>query len=65
MIELINMAGARGAWCTVVIVLLLMVAFEFVGGPGVNWGTLSINPLPPRHVVNLLQANGDQEGKDL
>uniref|UniRef100_A0A7I4BLS0 X8 domain-containing protein n=1 Tax=Physcomitrium patens TaxID=3218 RepID=A0A7I4BLS0_PHYPA len=50
---------ARGAWCTVVIVLLLMVAFEFVGGPGVNWGTLSINPLPPRHVVKIFDADPD------
>ena len=39
-------------------VLFLLIAGSTVNGLGVNWGTISINPLPPGYVVKMLQANG-------
>lgn len=52
------MAGAfRGACLSMVVVMLLMSS-QTASGLGVNWGTISINPLPPGYVVKMLQANG-------
>ena len=34
-----------------------MVLSLSVSGLGVNWGTISINPLPLNYVVKMLQAN--------
>ena len=42
---------------------MLMVAMESASGLGVNWGTNSINPLPPGYVVKMLQANGIKKVK--
>jgi hypothetical protein len=33
------------------------VLTQSVSGLGMNWGTNSINPLPPNYVVKMLQAN--------
>lgn len=49
---------ARFLWCVVMSVLLVGVS-----GLGVNWGTISINPLPPGYVVKMLQANGIKKVK--
>lgn len=43
--------------------LLLMGASQFVSGLGVNWGTMSVNPMPPGYVVKMLQANGIKKVK--
>lgn len=53
--------GGAGASClgaSVLVVLFLLIAGSTVNGLGVNWGTISINPLPPGYVVKMLQANG-------
>jgi len=34
-----------------------------VSGLGVNWGTISVNPLPPGYVAKMLQANGIKKVK--
>lgn len=55
-------AGAsRGACLSVAMVMLLLVTMassQTASGLGVNWGTISINPLPPGYVVKMLQTNG-------
>lgn len=51
------------SWCVRVGMLLLTVALQSVSGLGVNWGTISINPLPPGYVVKMLQANGIKKVK--
>jgi hypothetical protein len=53
--------GAGASSClgaSVLMVLCLLIAGSAVNGLGVNWGTISINPLPPGYVVKMLQANG-------
>jgi hypothetical protein len=54
------MAGAfRGGAClSMVVVMMLLMSAQTASGLGVNWGTISINPLPPGYVVKMLQANG-------
>ena len=46
--------------------ILLMIAAAFcdvVQGLGVNWGTISMHPLPPYIVVQLLRDNGIKKVK--
>ena len=52
-------AGGSCVGASVLMVLFLLIAGSVtVNGLGVNWGTISINPLPPGYVVKMLQANG-------
>lgn len=51
------------AWGVGVVLVLVMGVMESVSGLGVNWGTISINPLPPGYVVKMLQANGIKKVK--
>lgn len=55
------MAGGWGRWWVGVGMVVLLV--DAVSGLGVNWGTISINPLPPGYVVKMLQANGIKKVK--
>ena len=50
-----SMIGQWRAWLGAM--LLVSVVVQSVNGLGVNWGTISINPLPPGYVVKMLQAN--------
>lgn len=57
------MAREPGVWRVVVVTLLFLVVSQTVNGLGVNWGTISVNPLPPGYVVKMLQANGIKKVK--
>ena len=52
------MAGAFRRACLSLVMVTLLMASQTASGLGVNWGTISINPLPPGYVVKMLQANG-------
>jgi len=51
-----------GGW-SLGMILLMVFSFQSASGLGVNWGTISLNPLPPSHVAKLLQANGIKKVK--
>jgi hypothetical protein len=64
--EVVAMAGGGGGagassclGASVLMVLFLLIAGSTVNGLGVNWGTISINPLPPGYVVKLFDADYD------
>ena len=48
------------AW---VLFLLIVFSDPSVDGVGVNWGTISTHPLPPKVSVQLLQDNGIKKVK--
>lgn len=50
------MIGQWRAWLGAML-LVCVVVVQSVDGLGVNWGTISVNPLPPGYVVKMLQAN--------
>lgn len=51
-----------GGWVVLGLLLCLM-SVQPASGLGVNWGTISLNPLPPTNVARLLVANGIKKVK--